>query len=107
MNHTAWITASCAVKSRPPSGHPWFMMLDVCQESLVGFIFKNDQVNQYWDDADGDDSEDDHQAVRDVVQEKLLFGAVVEVIAVHVQEDVVSIRVWVMTASHRGTQLQA
>lgn len=70
-------------------------------------IFPNHQINQYGNEADGDESEGDHQPVRSVQQQELLVGAVLEVKRVDVEEEVLNVRVRVKAAHHLRQLLQA
>lgn len=55
------------------------------------------QVNQYRDEADGDEGEGDHQAVGSVLHMELFSGAVVEVQRVNGQEKLLCVCVWIKT----------
>lgn len=58
--------------------------------SLSDFTFRNDQRNQYRDEAHGEEGEGQGQPLRSVFE---LLGAVVEVKRVYVDEEVLNIRV--------------
>lgn len=61
-------------------------------------------MNQYWNEADWDESEGDRQPIRSVRQWKIFAGAVLEVKRVDVEEEVLD--VWVrVKAAHQTWQL--
>lgn len=64
------------------------------------------QVNQYRDEADGDEGEGDHQAVGSVLHMKFFSGAVVEVQRVNLQEKLLCFWVWIKTADGPRYYLQ-
>ena len=74
--------------------------------SLLDFALPNHQVDEDGDDADGDEREEHHQPVRRVLQHQLLIGAVVEVLGVDEEEEVLSVLVWIKAVDIVGQPLQ-
>lgn len=71
------------------------------------FTFPNHQINQYGDEAHRDEREGDHQPVRCIHEQRLLPGAVVEVVRVDVEEEVLNVGVRVIAAEEFRQLLQA
>lgn len=55
--------------------------------SLSDTTFPNHQINQYGDEAHGDEGQGDHQSVRGVHELRILLRAVVEVERVNGEEE--------------------
>lgn len=77
----------------------------ICAAGGLGWT-PQQQVDQYGDDADGEEGEDGHQAVGSVLHRKLFTGAVVEVQRVNVQEKLLRVGVWIKTAADLRHSLQ-
>lgn len=73
----------------------------------MDLVFPNHQINQSGDEAHGDEREGDHQPVRRIHKQELVLGAVLEVLQVDLEEEVLDVGVRVIAADYVRQILQA
>lgn len=81
--------------------------MQVSHDSLLDLTFPNHQINQDGDQAHGDEREGHHQLVRCILKGQILLSAVVEVVGVDVEEEVLNVGVWIVAVNHLTQILQA